>query len=73
MNLLPVASDEELLARTMEAIRLKMTPERRRVAIVRYDPEFAAWQASYDPLYTALFRLWRELTASKVAPSTSFH
>ncbi len=39
----------------------KMTPERRRVALVRYDEQFARWQALHDPLYKALVSLHREL------------
>jgi hypothetical protein len=51
-------SDEEMLRR----YRLRMTPERRNVAVVVYDREFARRQMERDPLFRALVSLHNELT-----------
>lgn len=52
-------SDDEVLRSCIA----RMTPERRGVAVVIYDPDFAQWQIQNDPLVMALVRLYGELTS----------
>lgn len=51
-------SDDALLLRRAMA---RMTPDRRGIAVVRYDRRFAEWQALRDPLFVACLTLHREL------------
>lgn len=51
-------NEQELLRR----IAAKLTPEKRGVAVVKYNREFARFQAEHDPLYKALKSLYVELT-----------
>jgi hypothetical protein len=61
VNALTITStaDAELLRRMIA----RMTPERRNVALVKYDREFALWQFSQDPLAQALKNLRRQITS----------
>ncbi len=60
MNTTPKPDDSSELVRLCMS---RMTPARRRVALVLYDEKFARWQCLHDPLFKALVSLYSELTS----------